>query len=110
MPGSIRPLDGTPADDAAPLAAPAAGNGGASLALPFAEMAAVMGTEVLRFASRRLQAQADHISTLANCRSLEEVMARQVEFLNRAGSEWSEELGAVLKLSYQRAEQDRAQN
>jgi hypothetical protein len=64
-----------------------------------AELASNFGTEVLRFASRRLHAQAEHFDALTRCGSMQDVMDRQMEFLRRASSEYTEELGAVMRLA-----------
>lgn len=44
-----------------------------------AELANTMGTEVLRFASRRLRAQAEYFDALARCGSVQDVPDRQME-------------------------------
>lgn len=74
-------------------------NGALQPSRQIAELASTMGVEVLRFASRRLRAQAEYFDALTQCRTMQELMERQMDFLQRAGSEYTEELGAVMKLA-----------
>lgn len=79
-------------------------NGALQPSRQIAELAGTMGAEVLRFASRRLRAQAEYFDALTQCRTMQELMERQMDFLQRAGSEYTEELGAVMKLAQTTAE------
>jgi hypothetical protein len=77
----------------------AAMNGVLQPSRQMAELANSMGTEVLRFASRRLRAQAEYFDALTHCCTMQDILDRQMEFLRRAGSEYTEELGAVMRLA-----------
>ncbi len=47
--------------------------------------------ETMRFTSRRLQAQADHLAALTRCGSLESAVALQAEFVTKGVSEYQKE-------------------
>jgi hypothetical protein len=85
---------------------PAALNGMLVPSRHMAELANTMGTEVLRFASRRLPAQAEHFDALTRCTSMQYILEGQMEFLRRAGSEYTDELGAVMRRAQSQADAD----
>ncbi|ACL57312.1 phasin family protein [Methylobacterium nodulans] len=51
--------------------------------------------ELLTFASRRLQAQAEHVEALGRCNSPAEALKLQMAFLTRALSEYQSEVGTL---------------
>ena len=65
----------------------------------FTDMAGTFGAELLRFASRRMAAQAELMVGLAQCRTVQEMLDRQMEFMRRAGADFAEEFGALAKLA-----------
>jgi len=62
-----------------------------------AEMATKFGCEALRLASRRLRAQAEFLDALARCRNVRELTDQQLDFVRRAGSDYSAEFTAMLQ-------------
>lgn len=68
----------------------------------FTDMAGTFGAELLRFASRRMAAQAELLVGLAQCRTVQDVLDRQMDFVRRAGSDYAEEFGAIAKLAQPR--------
>jgi hypothetical protein len=46
--------------------------------------------EMMRFASRRLEAQAEHLSALGRCGSVKDAVNLQSAFLSQAVSDWVE--------------------
>ena len=63
----------------------------------FLEMPLTLASESLRFAGSRLQAQADYLSSLLNCRSVPEVVETQSEFVRKAVDEYGAEAGRIME-------------
>ncbi len=53
--------------------------------------------EVLRFAGRRISAQADHLAEIARCKSFVEALNSQSAFFQSAASDYREEAEALMK-------------
>lgn len=54
-----------------------------------------LASESMRFTSRRLQAQADHLAALAGCGSLEGAFALNAEFLSKGVSDYKNEANTL---------------
>jgi hypothetical protein len=65
------------------------------------DLAGTFGAELLRFASRRMQAHADLYAGLVRCRTMQEMLDRQMDFVRQAGSDYAEEFGAMAQLAQQ---------
>lgn len=65
----------------------------------FTDMAGTFGTELFRFASRRMQAQAELLAGLWQCRTVQEMLERQMEFVCRAGTDYAEQFGTMAQLA-----------
>ncbi len=50
-----------------------------------------LAAETIRFASRRLQAQAEHLTALARCGSLKDAVALQTTFMTTSVSDYGKE-------------------
>jgi hypothetical protein len=65
------------------------------------DMAGTFGAEVLRFASRRMQAHAELYAGLVRCRTMQEMLDRQMDFVRQASTDYVEEFGAIAQLAQQ---------
>lgn len=65
----------------------------------FTDMASTFGAELLRFAGRRMQAQADLLAGLAKCRTMQEMLEQQMDFVRQAGTDYAQEFGAMAQLA-----------
>lgn len=64
-----------------------------------ADMAGRFGAELLRFASRRMQCHVAYYSGLAQCRSVQDVLDQQLEFVRQAQEDYSAEFGTMAELA-----------
>lgn len=67
------------------------------------EMANTLGAELLRFAGRRMQAQAEFLACMAQCRSVQQVLDQQMDFMRRCGIDYAEGFGTFAQISQRAA-------
>ncbi|MCC7280854.1 MAG: phasin family protein [Acetobacteraceae bacterium] len=65
----------------------------------FADMAGTFGAELLRFASRRMAAQAELLVGLSQCRTVQDLLDRQMDFMRCAGADYAEGFSTMAKLA-----------
>ena len=65
---------------------------GAAMSFPLA-----MTVEVLRFAGRRMSAQADHLAEISHCKNFGEALNSQSAFFQSAAKEYSQEAEVLMK-------------
>jgi hypothetical protein len=56
-----------------------------------------MTVEVLRFAARRMSAQADHLAEMAHCKNLADAFDSQSAFFQSAAKQYSQEAEVLMK-------------
>jgi hypothetical protein len=63
------------------------------------DLATTFGMDLLRFATRRMQAHVDLYAGLVRCRTMQDLLDQQVAFMQRAGSDYADELSAMTQLA-----------
>ena len=58
------------------------------------------GSELLNFASRRLEAQAELLGTVSHCGKLEDIVGAQRKFFEFASEQYSKEFGHIFNATW----------